>query len=97
MNSSDLVDLGPGVQVMYVPPHAEGDKTHPHCEAGFITGQTDKLGILQCRFWSMPLSDPPEMRTTHGSEPVSTRLLIPHESVDQALVDEFMAKHYPKE
>ena len=30
-----------GDKVLYVPPHAEGDTSHPDCERGQVTGENE--------------------------------------------------------
>ena len=34
-----LDELHEGMQVLYIPPHAQGDKTHPDCQRGIVTSK----------------------------------------------------------
>jgi len=75
-----------GIQIAYVPQHANGYEYHEDVEYGFITSVRGDGAF--CRYWSK--SDPTELRTKCNSELTPVRYLIvlntrPQEMVDQLL------------
>ena len=87
-------DLSEGVQVIYVPPHANGDINHHDCEHGFISTWT--TSIVFCRFWLKGTytafdygesCEKPSLRTTSCSEPCHIDRLVVRDSVKQDFVD----------
>lgn len=71
-----------GIQIFYVPTHAEGDLSHPDVEAGFVTSV--KGDTVFCRYWRKDLT---ELRTKSNSEGTPKGLLIIGDSVPQIRVD----------
>jgi len=43
-------DIKIGMKVTYVPGHARGDKKHPDCEKGVVTGIGNKFDIIFIRY-----------------------------------------------
>lgn len=76
-----------GLQVIYAPPHAGYQLDHPHNEAGFITSTRGVYAWVRFWFWARP----GHMRTRSCSERVEIARLIPHETVDQRIVDRCVA------
>ena len=76
--------LSPGVQIIYIPNHANGDANHPDCEMGFITLITDKGAF--CRYWRKDLS---ELRTKANSELTPIENLVTKQTVNQEKIKEF--------
>ena len=35
-----LEDIHEGMQALYIPPHAHGEKTHPDCQRGIVTSKS---------------------------------------------------------
>lgn len=65
-----------GKQVLYIPPHAEGDLNHRDVQAGFIVGAASD-GDLWCRYWRYRNHRPGKsiLRTKANSERTSRDLL----------------------
>ena len=76
-------DLKRGQQIAYVPDHADGNLGHRDVEFGFVTSV--KGDTVFCRYWSR--YTPNELRTKANSEGADRRLIVPHVSHDQAMVD----------
>jgi hypothetical protein len=36
-----LDEITEGMRVLYIPPHAQGKRTHPDCVRGVVTGKSD--------------------------------------------------------
>jgi hypothetical protein len=82
-----MSSLQPGIQIIYVPLHAQGDTQHPDCEAGFVTSVRETVAF--CRYWSK--HTPGELRTKANSEATPLEYLVvqdtvPQEDVRKALV-----------
>ena len=80
------MQFGRGVQVLYIPLHANGDETHPDVEEGFVT--SIYKGAVFCRFWSKFNRD--ELRTKANSEAVSIAQLIQRTTHSQFLIDRYL-------
>jgi hypothetical protein len=78
-----------GMQIIYVPDHADNDLFHKDCQPGFVTSVSDKFAF--CRYWRKNLNGtialPPDLRTKANSEATPFRLLRIVESVDQIEVE----------
>ncbi len=57
--------LKKGTQIIYVPNHANGNRSHPDCERGFVTSIKAKRATAYCRYWRKDLSG---LRTKANSE-----------------------------
>ena len=77
-----LWKFGRGMQVAYVPTHADGDLLHPDVEFGFVTSV--RSDTVFCRYWSK--YELGELRTKANSEGCSPSLLVPYESYPRAEV-----------
>ena len=76
-----------GIQIIYVPDHADGDATHPDCQPGFVTSVAKEFAF--CRYWRMHngmLVVPPDLRTKGGSEATRFKHILIADTVDQELV-----------
>ena len=71
-----------GIQVIYVPTHANGDVNHPDCERGFIMSSRGSTAF--CRFWSKDLK---RLRTVSCSESCNVSELVVADSVPQSQVN----------
>lgn len=78
--------LGRGMQVIYIPDHAEGDENHPDCEFGFVTSVRGDVAF--CRYWRK--GHPGELRTVANSEGTPIRNLVAHDSVPQSVIDAWL-------
>lgn len=58
------IQIKPGMQIAYIPNHAEGDINHKDVEVGFVTSITENGAF--CRYWSK--HNPGELRTKANSE-----------------------------
>jgi len=43
----ELSEFKPGERVVYVPYHADGDRSHPDCERGVVTSINDHYVFVQ--------------------------------------------------
>jgi hypothetical protein len=85
--------FGRGIQVAYLPNHAEGNFENPDVEYGFVTStrsNSDSWELVYCRFWHK--GKPGEMRTTNCSEMANASNLMVYHSVDQSVVQEWLDK-----
>lgn len=85
----DPVHLKLGVQIAYVPNHADGDIGHSDVQFGFVSSVT-KFGVF-CRYWlkkELLIGDVPELRTKANSELTPFDNLLVWDSVDHKIVDE---------
>lgn len=84
-----------GTQIVYAPPHTEGNLQHPDVEYGFVTADAGEQGVF-CRYWAkrhLPVSiDEVDdfLRTKANSELTPRNLLalrgsVPAECVQYAL------------
>ena len=76
-----------GVQIIYVPDHADGDMSHPDCQPGFVTSVAKEFAF--CRYWRMyngMLIDPPDLRTKANSEMTNFNHILIVDTVDQDVV-----------
>lgn len=71
-----------GDQIIYVPPHADGNLTHPDCEQGFVTSTKDNVAF--CRYFSKFYSG---LRTLANSEYTPTNLLVRTDHHPQPIID----------
>jgi hypothetical protein len=80
-----------GIQIIYVPTHAEGDINHPDCETGFITSVVIRKPVIErlpvtriafCRYWNKS----GELRTKANSEATPIESLVVKDTVPQAKV-----------
>lgn len=76
--------LKKGMQIAYIPNHADGDVDHPDVEFGFVTSV--KGDTVFCRYWRS--KDSPELRTKTNSEGASKRYISYYVSRPQNEVDE---------
>lgn len=69
-------DLAVGIQVIYVPTHAEDDLDHPDCEEGFVTSV--KGGYAFVRYFAK--DGGARLRTTTCSEstPICALVVVVH-------------------
>jgi len=83
--------LLPGTQIIYVPNHADEDKTHPDCEFGFVTSIGDNHAFCRYFFKENLGMGRTEPRTVANSEaaPFDNILVLDH--MDQVYVDRWMA------
>ena len=42
-----LDELHEGMPVLYIPPHAQGDRTHPDCQRGIVTSKSATQVFVQ--------------------------------------------------
>jgi hypothetical protein len=42
-----LDDLHEGMQVLYIPQHAQGERTHPDCQQGIVTSKSDTHAFVR--------------------------------------------------
>jgi len=81
--------LAAGMQVIYVPNHANGSTWHIDCERGFVTSLNQDGAHAFVRYWSK--SNPGTLRTRANSECTPIANLVIKDTVDQALVDQCLA------
>jgi len=89
-----------GDQIIYIPPHAKNDWTHPDCEKGFITGVVSP-GIgspnipysVYCRFWKKDRVGE-ELATKANSQLVSAANVRLLRYMDQAVIDKWLDDNY---
>lgn len=77
-----------GIQVVYVPSHANGSINHPDSERGFVTSTNGK-DIVFCRFFYPNSSS---LRTVANSESVQVVDLVIVEHHPQEEIDSFLSK-----
>jgi len=80
--------LGRGVQVVYVPRHANGNIDHPDCEQGFITSVRGSTAF--CRFWSKTHEG---LRTESCSESVHISDLVACDTRPQEVVTQWLIRY----
>lgn len=78
-----MSDLRPGIQILYVPMHAEGDESHPDVEAGFVTSLRGDHAL--CRYWSKHHIG--ALRTTACSELTPINCLVAKKTTSQYMID----------
>lgn len=87
-----------GTQIAHVPMHAHGDIKHPDVEFGFITGISNDIRTVFCRYWLK--NHPGKLRTVSCSEPTDVDDIVEYKSVPQEtitkLLDELYGEHYGK-
>lgn len=86
---ADIEELTPGVQVIYVPPHAGGRLDHPNSEEGFVTAaeRVGSVDVAWCRFWSRIA---PGLRTRGVSEACAAGRLVVKKTRPQAVVKHWL-------
>ena len=82
-------ELTRGVQIVYVPDHAEGDLKHPDCEEGFVT--SIKGRVVFCRFWHKQYPD--ELRTKGCSEGADLSNIFVHVSRPESQVEKALRRY----
>jgi len=75
-----------GTQIIYVPSHADGNVTHPDCQAGFVTSLRNDFAF--CRYWSK--HHPGELRTRANSEATPFDYLVVQATHSQNDVDQLL-------
>jgi hypothetical protein len=80
-----------GDQILYVPTHAGGNKSHMDVEHGFVTSGPAEDGSYFCRYWSK--FDPFQLRTKANSELTPGHLLVGYESHPPEDVEEMLEKY----
>jgi len=80
-----------GTQIACIPPHANGEITHPDVEVGFVTAESMEHSTHFCRYWRKDRAGI-ELRTMANSESTPTDLLIEYQSVPQSAVDEWLVR-----
>lgn len=78
-----------GTQIIYVPNHADGDVSHPDCEAGFVTSACATTAF--CRYWYR--SYPGELRTKANSENTPIDNLVIQDTVPQSRVEQALKEY----
>lgn len=78
----------PGLQVLYVPNHAEGDTRHPDVQYGFVTS-VNELGAF-CRFFRSRKDN--ELRTSANSELAYFHNLVIHDHHSQLVVQQHLTR-----
>ena len=81
---TDPKTLSKGMQIAYVPTHANGNIAHPDVEFGFVTSVTDNGAF--CRYFYRN----GELRTKSNSELTSYDNLYRYKSRGQEVVDALM-------
>jgi hypothetical protein len=84
--NKEVIDMQPGTQIAYIPPHANGDITHEDVEFGFVTGEVFGKAAHFCRFWNKPYSG--KLRTTRNSEQVPNQCI----QVQKTVLDQDITK-----
>jgi hypothetical protein len=79
-----------GVQIVYIPSHADGDIKHPDVEFGFVTGPGE-LGYHFCRYWEKNKIGF-QLRTLINSESTPDENLQINKSVDQEVINTLLKK-----
>lgn len=77
-----------GVQIAYIPTHAQGDMNNPDVQFGFVT-DPGEAGYHFCRYWAKDEVGN-RLRTTANSECTSDENIKLYQSVDQAIVDNLL-------
>lgn len=72
-----------GMQIAYIPNHAEGDINHPDVEFGFVDWDMGEPGV-RCRYWRK--GKPGCLRTRFNSELTPRANLILHDSVSEDIL-----------
>ena len=75
-----------GTQVAYVPARANGSLTHKDVEYGFVTSVRGNLAF--CRYWDWD----GKLRTIADSLATPIDYLVPLDTVDQLVVDEWLER-----
>ena len=84
-----LSELKPGIQIVYIPSHANGRLDHPNSEEGFVTS-TKNIGVTEiayCRFWSKYHDG---LRTKANSEACNAKWLVVKDTHSQKRVDRLL-------
>ena len=84
--------LAIGMQIAYIPHHANGDINHRDVEFGFITGYNSHKDPF-CRYYHK--DRPGVLRTTANSECTPRAMVVPSRTTTQTFVDDFLRVHYP--
>ena len=82
-----MEELKPGMQIIYVPTHANGDISHPDCEAGFVTSVRGDAAF--CRYWRRDIKPSgyySELRTKANSEATPIANLVIMDTVPRGMV-----------
>ncbi len=77
------MELKRGMQIVYVPSHAEGDTKHRDAEQGFVTSVVGDNAF--CRYWSK--FEGGQLRTKSCGELTSISNLLIQDSVPQIEVE----------
>lgn len=68
MTTEDALTLQPGDPILYIPTHANRDRSHDDCEPGYVD-RVDPSGMVSCRFFfPKKHSRAGELRTKANSE-----------------------------
>ena len=81
-------DYKPGMQVAYIPQHADGDIAHYDVEFGFVTSV--RGDTVYCRYWRKGKLD--QLRTMSCSEGCDAPSLRRYTSTYQVLVDDWVRR-----
>jgi hypothetical protein len=73
-----------GTQIAFVPARAGGNLTHESVEYGFVTSVQGT--IVWCRFWDWN----GKLRTKDSSYAVPVDYLVPLDTVEQSVVEEWL-------
>jgi len=77
-----------GLQIIYVPTHANGNLNHPDCEQGFVMYTKVDTAFAYCAFWRKGTN---ELRTLSNAEGVYYRDLIAAPTRSPEVVDAAIA------
>jgi len=90
MNIEELKSkLKRGMQIVYVPLHANGDIDHLDCEPGFVTSVAEHWAF--CRFWmkgTKVSTGQPILRTKANSEAAPYECIVIRDTVNPRWVTE---------
>ena len=79
--------MKPGTQIIYVPTHAENDKSHQDCETGFVTSIHKNGEAAFCRYWKHRNGHGGMLRTVSCSELTPLDMLVVENTVLQHVVE----------
>jgi len=86
LKSAGCKPMGVGMQIAYIPLHAEGDLHHEDVELGFVTSSRGSTAF--CRYWRK--GELGTLRTLANSESTPMNRLIPYSLVPQEYVDKLI-------
>ncbi len=95
--------LKKGVQIVYVPSHANGNVNHLDSEEGFIADKAGmRIDYIHCRFWSK--ENPEFLRTTANGEATPLDCIVIKNTREQwkienalKFIENGIPNHIPKE